>query len=60
MFKLISYPKYINPHDNYDSSVGQKQMEDDMERQYQIGFKPCGITSTGYFWEVLYGPKNCD
>lgn len=58
MFKLIRYPKYINPHDNYDNSEGQKQMEADMEKQYQLGFKPYGITSSTHSWEVLYGPKD--
>ena len=57
MFKLVRYAKYLNPHDNYDLLVGQKQMEADIEKKYQLGLKSYGITSTEHVWEVLYGPK---
>ena len=57
MFKLVQYPKHRNPDDYYDLSIGQKQMEADIEKQYQLGFKPYGIISLTHSWEVLYGPK---
>lgn len=58
MFRLVRYPRYLNPHDGYDNSEGQKKMEADIEKQYQLGFKPYGITSSTHSWEVLYGPKD--
>lgn len=57
MFKLVEYPKYRNSHDSHDLSLGQKQMEADIEKQYQLGFKPYGITSSTHSWEILYGSK---
>lgn len=58
MFKLIRYPRYVIPDDTLDNSEGQNQMEADIEKQYQLGFKPYGITSIEHVWEVLYGPKD--
>lgn len=55
MFKLVKYSRYISEDDPME---GQKQMEADIEKHYQLGLKPYGITSSTHSWEILYGPKD--